>query len=200
MASTDKPTDPEHGKEIPPPKPEVPAAAPPAVNCFVLDVGLRVLLFAAALTAVIVMVTSEQTKLIPLLGNRKAKFNHSPALIYFVVALSVAGLYSLITILASTSVILKPFFSKKFLVYFAYTDVLILGLVASATGSAGGVAYVGLKGNKHVGWIKVCSTYDTYCQHIAGSLAVSLFASVVLVFLIWLSIFSLHRRPSAPPL
>ncbi|KAF5465536.1 hypothetical protein F2P56_015532 [Juglans regia] len=194
MASTDKPTDhPEHGKEIPPPKPEVPAG-----NYFVLDVALRVLLFAAALTAVIVMVTSEQTKLIPGLGHRKAKFNHTPAFIYFVVALSVAGLYSLITILASASVILKKIFSPKFLIHFAYTDVLILGLVASATGSAGGVAYVGLKGNKHVGWNKVCSTYDTFCHHVAGSLAVSLLASVVLVFLSWLSIFSLHSRPTTP--
>ena len=71
---------------------------------------------------------------------------------------------------------------------------LILGLVASATGTAGGVAYVGLKGNKHVGWLKICNNYDKFCHHIAGSLAVSLFASVVLVLLVWLSVYSLHGR------
>lgn len=83
MASTDKPADPASGKEIPPPatEPEIPAppATPPANYYFVLDVALRTLLFAAALTAVIVMVTSKQTKLIVGQGERKAKFNHSPA-------------------------------------------------------------------------------------------------------------------------
>ena len=77
MASTDKPTDPEYNKGAPPPPP--PSAT---VNCSVLDVTLRVLLFAAALTAVVVVVTSDQTKFIVQLGSyREAKFKHSPALV-----------------------------------------------------------------------------------------------------------------------
>ncbi|KAK9992357.1 hypothetical protein SO802_027342 [Lithocarpus litseifolius] len=188
MASTDKPTDPEYNKEARPPPPAT-------VNYFAFDVSLRVLLFAAAVTAVVVIVTSDQTKFIPMLGIlRKAKFKHSPAFVYFVVAHCVAGLYSIITTLASLSVISKPNLSTKFLLHFAFWDVLILGLVASATGTAGGVAYVGLKGNNHVGWVKICNNYDKFCQHLAGSLAVSLFASFVLVLLVWLSVYSLHCR------
>ena len=77
MASTDKPTDPEYNKGAPPPPP--PSAT---VNYSVLDVTLRVLLFAAALTAVVVVVTSDQTKFIVQLGSyREAKFKHSPALV-----------------------------------------------------------------------------------------------------------------------
>ena len=72
MASTDKPTDPEY-KGAPPPS--------ATVNCFVLDVTLRVLLFAAALTAVVVVVTSDQTKFIVPLGFLEAKFKHSPAFV-----------------------------------------------------------------------------------------------------------------------
>lgn len=71
---------------------------------------------------------------------------------------------------------------------------LILGLVASATGTAGGVAYVGLKGNDHLMWNKICNKYDKFCHHLAGSLAASLFASIVLVLLVWLSVYSLHGR------
>lgn len=71
---------------------------------------------------------------------------------------------------------------------------VMLGLVASATGTAGGVAYIGLKGNSHTGWMKVCNVYDKFCRHLAGSIAVALFASFVLVFLIILSVFSLHRK------
>ena len=73
MASTDKPTDPEYNKGAPPPS--------STVNCFVLDVTLRVLLFAAALTAVVVMVTSDQTKFFAPLGIPKAKFKHYPAFV-----------------------------------------------------------------------------------------------------------------------
>lgn len=75
-----------------------------------------------------------------------------------------------------------------------YMMQLVLGLVASATGTAGGVAYVGWKGDDRAGWAELCSTYDKFCHHVAGSLAVSLFASVVLVLLSWLSIYTLHSR------
>ena len=71
MASGDKP-DTEYGKEVRPP--------PPATkDYFAVDVALRFLLFASALTAVLVLVTSNQKKQIPGLGSRKAKFNYSPA-------------------------------------------------------------------------------------------------------------------------
>lgn len=71
---------------------------------------------------------------------------------------------------------------------------LMLGIVASATGAAGGVAYIGLKGNSHVGWTKVCNMYGKLCRHLGASLAVSLFASIVLVMLIILSIHSLSKK------
>ncbi|KAM6566031.1 hypothetical protein CsatA_025159 [Cannabis sativa] len=195
MASTEK-VDPEQGKEAPPsPKPisgPSSATCTTEATCFKVDVALRVLLFASTVAAIVVLVTSKQTVRAPF--PLSAKFNHSPAFIYFLVALSIAGLYSLVTTLGSISVILKPEHSSKFLLYYAIFDVLILGLVASATGTAGGVAYVGLKGNDHVRWQKVCSTFDKFCQHLAGSLAVSLFASVLLVLLVWLSVFSIHKK------
>lgn len=197
MGSTDKPADLETTKEVPPPpKGEAYGSTPPPPKrdyFFVVDVVLRFLVFAAALTSVLVIVISKQTVH---LGPRitVAKFNHSPAFIYFVAALSVAGLYAIITTLASLSVIWKPILSTKFLLHFVFLDVLILGLVASATGTAGGVAYIGYKGNKHTQWLKVCSTFDKFCQHVVGALATSLFAAVLLVLLVWLSTFTLHRK------
>lgn len=71
---------------------------------------------------------------------------------------------------------------------------LILGIVASATGAAGGVAYIGLKGNSHVGWTKVCNVYDKFCRQIAASVAISLVASIVLVLLVILSAYSLSKK------
>ncbi|XP_052190181.1 CASP-like protein 1 [Diospyros lotus] len=211
MASTDKPA-PEPEKAAPPPdappapEPEkaVPppgAPAPPPDYLVVADVVLRVLLFAAALTAVVVMVSAKQTVFVPLTSSSpfllvplKAKFRHSPAFVYFVAALSVAGLYSIITIAISFLALLKPSSSTKLLAHFVIFDVLILGIVAAATGAAAAVAYIGLKGNSHVGWTKVCNVYDKFCRHIAGSISVSLFASIVLVLLVILSAYSLSKK------
>lgn len=68
------------------------------------------------------------------------------------------------------------------------------GVMASATGNAGSVAYIGLKGNSHVNWNKICNMYGKFCRHVGSSTAVSLVASIVLVLLVVLSSYSLYRR------
>ncbi|KAF8017012.1 hypothetical protein BT93_H2268 [Corymbia citriodora subsp. variegata] len=198
MSTEEKKADPEAVKPAeapPPPKEEVPP--PDVASLLTADVALRGLLFASTLVALLVMVTSKQTREArvpgPAEGFLEAKFDNSPAFIYFVVALSVACLYSIVTALASISVILKPTFSASFLLFFVLWDVM-LGLVASATGTAGGVAYIGLEGNSHEKSGKFCNVYDKFCQHLAASIAVSLLAAFVLVLLIILSIFSLHKK------
>ncbi|KAI3459303.1 hypothetical protein Pfo_015966 [Paulownia fortunei] len=183
----------------PPPEVKTPGFAPPTDYFALAEVVLRFLLFASALVAVVVIVTSKQTQKVPIQvppfqASVSAKFNHSPAFIYFVAALSVAGLYSIITTLLSFYALLKPGCCPKLLSHFVIFDVLLLGVVAAATGSAGAVAYIGLKGNSHVGWRKICNVYDEYCKHIGASVAVSLFASIVLAFLILLSVYSLSKK------
>lgn len=71
---------------------------------------------------------------------------------------------------------------------------VMAGVMASAAGTAGSVAYLGLKGNSHVNWNKVCNVYDKFCRHVGSSAAVSLVASVLLVSLVVLSSYSLYRR------
>ncbi|KAL0414634.1 UNVERIFIED_CONTAM: CASP-like protein 1D1 [Sesamum radiatum] len=163
------------------------------------DVVLRFLLFASGVVAVVVMVTSKQTELIPIsippfLIPQPAKFTHSPAFIFFVAALSVAGFYGAITTLISLFALCKPAAYPRLLSHFVIFDVLLLGIVAAATGTAGGVGYIGLKGNSHVQWRKICDIYGKFCRHIGASIAVSLFGSVVLALLVLLSIYSLSKR------
>ncbi|KAK7412597.1 hypothetical protein VNO78_04081 [Psophocarpus tetragonolobus] len=175
-----------------------PTPPPPAgVDYFKVDVILRFLLLIASVVALAVIVSADQTELVvfqDMLVPQPAKFKYSPAFVYFVAAFSVSGLYALVSALASISVIQKPEFKLKFLLHFVFWDALILGITASATGAAGSVAYLGLKGNSHVGWIKVCNVYDKFCQHLAGSVAVALFGSILTVLLIWLSAFTIHCR------
>ncbi|KAI4363595.1 hypothetical protein MLD38_019797 [Melastoma candidum] len=117
---------------------------------------LRVLLFASTLALVVVAVTSKQTVSVTVAGipfpvPLLAKFTQSPVFIYFVAAMSVACLYSLITALAAiTFVVKKPVSRARSLLFLLIWDAVMLELVASATGTAGGVGYIAWKGNTQV--------------------------------------------------
>ncbi|KAJ0231164.1 CASP-like protein 1D1 [Hirschfeldia incana] len=169
-------------------------------SCWMIQVVLRLFLFAATLTSIVVMVTSKQSKTFqaPIPGifiTRPAKFTHSPAFIYFVVALSVACFYSILSTLATVSAFKKPSScSAILLLNLAIMDAVMVGIVASATGASGGVAYIGLKGNKNVNWDKICNRYDTFCRHVGGAIAVSLVASIILLLLSIISVLSLYKR------
>lgn len=71
---------------------------------------------------------------------------------------------------------------------------LLLGIVAAATGAAGGVAYIGIKGNSHTDWAKVCGVFGRFCAHVESAIAVSIFASILLANLVILSVHSLSKR------
>ncbi|KZV43792.1 CASP-like protein 1 [Dorcoceras hygrometricum] len=181
--------------------PEPIKAEPPSVTKYfaLVEVVLRFLLFASALVAVLVLVTSKQTKRLqfppfPLVITMTAKFNQSPAFIYLVAALSVTGFYAVISTLLSFYSLLKPGYFTKALSHFVVLDVLLLGILASATGAAGGVAYIGLKGDSQVGWMKVFNIYGKFCRHVGASIAISLFGSIVLVLLVLLSVYSLSKK------
>ncbi|CAH2079019.1 unnamed protein product [Thlaspi arvense] len=178
-------------------KSTVPGSSTTTKSCWLTQVVLRLFLFAATLTSIVVMVTSNQSKTIPGTPIRMpdAKFTHSPAFIYFVVALSVACFYSILSTLATVSAFKKPSScSAILLLNLAIMDVVMVGIVASATGAGGGVAYIGLKGNKNVRWSKICHVYDTFCRHVGGAIAVSLVASIILLLLSIISVLSLYRR------
>ncbi|XP_024958782.1 CASP-like protein 1D1 [Cynara cardunculus var. scolymus] len=164
-----------------------------------IDAALRAFLCATALVAVIVMVTSKQNTLIvvsPVMTiSVPAKFTHSASFTYFVTALSVTCLYSIITGISSYSALKKQGRSStdqqiQFVIY----DSLMLGIVASATGAGGGVAYEALKGNPHIRWNKICHIYDIFCRHLGFAMSVSLLSSMTLLVLVWLSVCVLAKN------
>ncbi|KAL1808388.1 hypothetical protein ACET3Z_025378 [Daucus carota] len=174
------------------------ATATTSKQSAVVEVALRVLLFLGSLTAVVVMVTSKQKELVPFppFGSvpNTTRFTNTPAFVYFVAALSTTGLYSIITTLLSISAVSKPGYKKILALYIVAMDVVMLAIVASAAGTAGGVAYVGFRGNSHTRWTKICNIYDKFCQHSAGAILVSLFAAIVLILLILHSVFTMYRK------
>ncbi|XP_074374843.1 CASP-like protein 1 [Apium graveolens] len=164
------------------------------------DVILRVCLFATSLTSLVALMTSKQTETIPVPfppygASVSAKFTDSPAFVYSSAALSVTCLYSIITtILSFLTLVKRSATSTKLMSCVFAIDVLLLGILASATGAAGEVAYLGLKGNSNVGWQKICNVYDSYCRHVGFSVLISIFASIVLSLLIILYIITISRR------
>ncbi|XP_020252311.1 CASP-like protein 1D1 [Asparagus officinalis] len=172
----------------PKPKPVSP------INLFKVDLLPRVLLTTTAAVAVAVMVSSQETKTFGGLISIDARFNYSPALIYFVVANSVACLYGVFTTLASFLCVSKPSPATELLFILSLFDTLMVGVVASATGAGASIAYIGLKGNSHVGWLQICNFYGKFCRHVGISIAFSLVASVALIVLVSISAYSLHRR------
>ncbi|XP_074590867.1 CASP-like protein 1D1 [Curcuma longa] len=176
------------GKADPPP-----VAAAPTNLLKAADLGLRLLLFVATLVALVVTVTSKQTKYIYSL-KWVAKFNYSPALIYFVVACSVTCLYSLLTSILSASSIAKPSQPTKLLLFFSAMDALMGGIMASATGAVASIAYIALRGNSHIFWMKICNQFDKFCTSIGSSVSISLLAAIILVLLVMLSTYSLYLR------
>ncbi|KAK1387630.1 CASP-like protein 1 [Heracleum sosnowskyi] len=164
------------------------------------DVILKVDLFATTLTSLVALLTSKQTEIIPIPfppygASVSADLTDSPAFIYSLAALLVTCLYSIITTILSFFVLMKQSTTSTKLMSCAFAiDVLLLGILASATGAAGEVAYLGLKGNSNVGWHKICNVYDSYCRHVGFSVLTSIFASIVLSLLIFLYIVTLTRR------
>ncbi|KAI3690546.1 hypothetical protein L2E82_48627 [Cichorium intybus] len=209
MASND-PTIPPHAHS--PVSMEVPlktSAPPPEYSDYrgaggskkhaLLDVFFRVVLFATAVAGIVLLVTSKQTKLIPvapgLAISRTGKFSHSPAHIYLLAALSTAALYSIITGLISVFALMKPGgASAKLKFHFVILDSLLLGIVAAATGASGGVSYIGLKGNSHSRWNKICNMYDTYCIHVGAAILLSLISSITLLLLVWINVHALSKK------
>ncbi|XP_020254316.1 CASP-like protein 1D1 [Asparagus officinalis] len=133
------------------------------------------------------MASSEMTSM-------NASHKTAPETGYQVSALAVTIFYGLISIFASASVISNPSPSPGLLFLLIIFDTLMAGIVAASTGAAGGVAYIGLKGNDHVNWMKICDKFGKYCRHVGSSIGLSLVASVVLVLLVILSSYSLYRR------
>ncbi|XP_042520366.1 CASP-like protein 1D2 [Macadamia integrifolia] len=153
-----------------------------------VDLFLRFLVFAASLVGLLVMGNSSQTAL-----TETTEIGYFPALIYYEVALSIAGFYAIITVIASFVASGKPTPSKKLLILFAVLDAMMVGIVASATGSAAAFGYVDLKGNPEMGWMYMCHSFPLFCRYIAVASAVSLFESIVLVLLVLSSTYHLYH-------
>ncbi|CAF1919052.1 hypothetical protein HID58_048549 [Brassica napus] len=164
-------------------------AATSTKSCKVL-LGLRVLAFSATLSAAIVMGLNKETKTFvvgnvgntPVKATFTAKFQHTPAFVFFVVANAMVSFHNMLMIAVHLFGGKMEFTSFR-LLSVAILDMLNVTLISAAANAAAFISEVGKNGNKHARWDKICDRFATYCDHGAGAL-IAAFAGVVLMLII----------------
>eukprot|EP00253_Pinus_taeda_P023380 PITA_23380 len=162
---------------------------------FVVDLILRLLAIGCTLSAAIVMGTNKQTVILPIVGPWPAKYQYSPAFVFFVVANAVACGYTLLSFIFSVTDKFPSSTLSAFLL--SVTDLVMVALVSSGVSAATAIAYVGYKGNSHTQWRKICGIYDRFCHHGVEALVVSFVGLVIFMALSVMSIYSLYSRTNS---
>ncbi|KAF4356229.1 hypothetical protein CsatB_000034 [Cannabis sativa] len=142
----------------------------------ILSLVMRFVAMAASVAAVVVIVTTHDTAHVLNL-TFTAKYNNTPAFVYFMIVEAIAGLYSLITLILST----KNWFRRIVIIL----DVVMTVLLASSISAALAIGDVGKKGNDDAGWLPICGQVPKFCDHVTGALIAGV-ASAILYFTILL--------------
>ncbi|CAA7020890.1 unnamed protein product [Microthlaspi erraticum] len=161
-----------------------------AIKSWKLLFGLRIFAFMATLVAAIVMSLNRETKTfvvatigtIPIKATLTAKFQHTPAFVFFVIANVMVSFHNLLMI--ALQIFGRKLENKGFrLLSVAILDMLNATLISAAANAAAFMAELGKNGNKHAKWNKICDRFAIYCDHGAGAL-IAAFAGVILMLLI----------------
>jgi len=100
---------------------------------------------------------------------------------YFVGANAIACSYATLSLLLSVGNRLKGM--ETVITVF---DTLMVALLFSSNGAAIAIGLLGLHGNSHVHWNKVCNLFGKFCDQVAASLFISLLGSIAFLLLLLL--------------
>lgn len=73
-------------------------------------------------------------------------------------------------------------------------DLMMVALLFSSIGAATGIGLIGIKGNSHLQWHKVCDVFGRFCHQVMASVALSLLAAIAFLLLIILAASKLQKR------
>ncbi|KAH7841675.1 hypothetical protein Vadar_032925 [Vaccinium darrowii] len=162
---------------------------------------LRVVAFLATLAATIVMAMNKETKTIvvavigstPINATLTAKFQHTPAFVFFVIANAMASFHSLLMLVVEC-------FGNKFdfkglrLLLIPILDMMIVALVAAGEGGAVFMGELGRHGNSHARWNKICDKFESFCDHGAGAFIASFVGLILLMIINVISVLKLRNQ------
>ncbi|KAI9198736.1 hypothetical protein LWI28_021361 [Acer negundo] len=164
---------------------------------------LRVVAFLATASATLVMALNKQTitMVVATIGNTPikasltAKFQHTPAFVFFVVANGMVSFHNLLMIAVNL-------FAHKFdykglgLAMVAILDMANVGLVSGGVNAAVFMAELGKNGNDHARWNKICDKFESFCNHGAGALIASFVGLALMLIISSISITKLVKLKS----
>ncbi|MED6179400.1 hypothetical protein PIB30_000512 [Stylosanthes scabra] len=162
--------------------------------------SLRVVSFLATASATIVMALNKQTKnlVVATLGNTPitatitAKFNQTPAFVFFIIANGNASLHNLVMIAVD---LLVPRYDYKGLrlALIAILDMMAMGLASAGDGAATFMSMLGRNGNSHAQWNKICDKFESYCDREGAALIASFIGFILLFIITVMSIIKLLK-------
>ncbi|CAH2079018.1 unnamed protein product [Thlaspi arvense] len=163
-----------------------------------VELTMRVLALVLTMAAAIILGVAKQTKVVsikiiptlpPLDVSTTAKASYLSAFVFNISANAIACGYTAISIVIL--MITKGRRSKGLLMAVLLGDLVMVALLFSGTGAAGAIGLMGLKGNKHVMWKKVCGVFGKFCHQTAASVAFTLIAAAVFMLLVVLDAIKL---------
>ncbi|XWS20732.1 hypothetical protein CRYUN_Cryun31cG0127700 [Craigia yunnanensis] len=166
--------------------------------------GLRLLALLATTAATLVMVLNKQTKTFvvatigttPVTLSLTAKFQNTPAFVFFVIANGLVSINNLLMIMVDL-------FGSKFdykglrFAMIAILDMLNVALVSGGANAAVFMAELGKNGNSHARWDKICDKFGTFCDRGGGALIASFVALALMLLISVMSILKLQKSHNA---
>ncbi|KAJ6835904.1 CASP-like protein 1B1 [Iris pallida] len=166
-----------------------------------LPVLLRVAVVLLTLAAALAMGLNRQSRSItvaivgttPIIQAFVAKFQHTPAFVYFVIANATVSTYNLLVLLLS-------FFLSKRKAYHLTVhimDLVMMALLATGAAAAASMAELGKNGNYHARWSPICDRFEAYCHRGGLALTASFIGAFLLTTLNAQTILALYYRPAS---
>ncbi|XP_077220202.1 CASP-like protein 1B2 [Tasmannia lanceolata] len=161
---------------------------------------LRLLALFATVSATLVMALNKQTRTTvvaligstPITGSVTAKFQHTPAFVFFVIANAIASFHNSVFLLLG--LFGKKFDFKRLDLLTTLTDMVMVALVSAGGAAAAAMAELGKNGNSHARWNNICDKFGSYCDHSAGALIASFIGVGFLMALSALSVTTLYKN------
>lgn len=110
------------------------------------------------------------------------------------VANAIACFYAAVSLVALSIMSKKKTTQNGITFALLILDVVMVALLFSANGAAAAVGLIGLHGNSHANWKKVCNVFKTFCRFSAVAFAMSVIGSIVFLWLVLLGTLSLHKK------
>ncbi|GMH20988.1 hypothetical protein Nepgr_022830 [Nepenthes gracilis] len=162
---------------------------------------LRFMALLATTSGTIVMALNRETKTFvvgtigttPIKATLTAKFQHTPANIFFVVANGWATLHNMLMLVIETYGRDLDFKGLR-CVAIASLDTMIFALVAAGASSAAFIAEIAKNGNSHAAWNKICDKFETFCHHGGAAIIASFVGLALLSAISVISNFKLQKQ------